>query len=107
TITVSATAADNVGVDRVQIKLDDVNLGPEDTVAPYRLSWNTATVGNGAHTITAVARDAAGNTASAAVTVTVSNDLTPPVLSGATASALTVDTAAISLHTRDLAHAHA
>ena len=103
TITVSATAADNVGVASVQFKLDDVNLGPEDTVAPYSLSWNTATVGNGLYALTAVARDAAGNTASAAVTVTVSNDLTPPVLSGATASALSVDTAAISWTTDELA----
>src|SRR5206468_11575094 len=79
------------------------NLGPEDTVAPYSLSWNTATVGNGLYALTAVARDAAGNTASAAVTVTVSNDLTPPVLSGATASALSVDTAAISWTTDELA----
>src|SRR5437879_6124194 len=103
TITVSATAADNVGVASVQFKLDDVNLGPEDTVAPYSLSWNTATVGNGLYALTAVARDAAGNTASAAVAITVSNDLTPPVLSGATASALSVDTAAISWTTDELA----
>src|SRR5207249_3500803 len=103
TITVSATAADNVGVASVQFKLDDVNLGPEDTVAPYRLAWDTTGVPNGAHTLTAAARDAAGNTASAAVTVTVNNDLTPPVLSGATASALSVDTAAISWTTDELA----
>src|SRR5947208_661899 len=96
TVTVAAGATDDVGVVGVQFKLDGASLGSENTTAPYRLAWDTTGVPNGAHTLTAAARDAAGNTASAAVTVTVNNDLTPPVLSGATASALSVDTAAIS-----------
>jgi YVTN family beta-propeller protein len=38
------------------------------------VSWNTSTVTNGTHTLTAVARDAAGNiTTSTPVTVTVAN----------------------------------
>jgi hypothetical protein len=74
TITVSANASDNVGVAGVQFKLDGTNLGAETTVVPYSTSWNSNLVSNGSHTLTAVARDAAGNTAtSAAVTVTVSN----------------------------------
>ncbi|PYS20039.1 MAG: hypothetical protein DMG11_30690, partial [Acidobacteria bacterium] len=74
TTTVSATASDNVGVVGVQFKLDGANLGAEDTASPYSVSWNTTTASNGSHTLTAVARDAAGNsTTSAAVTVTVSN----------------------------------
>jgi hypothetical protein len=74
TITVSATASDNVGVAGVQFKLDGANLGAEVTTAPYSISWNTTTTSNGSHTLTAVARDAAGNrTTSAGVTVTVSN----------------------------------
>src|SRR5207245_11161083 len=35
TVTVSAAAADNVGVVGVQFKLDGANLGAEDLVAPY------------------------------------------------------------------------
>src|SRR5439155_12715262 len=71
-VTVSASAADNVGVVGVQFKLDGVNLGAEVTTAPYSISWNTTTVSSGAHSVTAVARDAAGNTAtSAAITLTV------------------------------------
>jgi hypothetical protein len=82
TITVSATASDNVGVVGVQFLLDGANLGAEDAASPYSVSWNTNTVGNGAHTLSARARDAAGNTAIASVTVTVSNvDTTPPVVS--------------------------
>ena len=33
--TVTANAADNVGVAGVQFKLDGANLGAEDTTAPY------------------------------------------------------------------------
>jgi Bacterial Ig domain len=81
TVTVSATASDNVGVVGVQFKLDGGNLGAEDTTAPYAVSWNTTTATPGSHTLTAVARDAAGNsTTSSPVTVTVSSggDTTPP-----------------------------
>jgi hypothetical protein len=74
TVTVSAVASDNVGVVGVQFKLDGVNLGAEDTAAPYSVSWNTLSAGDGESSLTAVARDAAGNTReSAAVTVTVDN----------------------------------
>ena len=73
-VTVSATASDNVGVVGVQFRVDGFNVGLEDTTAPYSISWNTATASNGVHSLTATARDVAGNTAtSIAVTVTVSN----------------------------------
>jgi YD repeat-containing protein len=97
TTTVTATATDNAGVAGVQFKLDGVNLGAEDTTAPYSASWNTTTATNGTHTITAVARDAAGNsTTSAVVTVTVSNDVTPPVISAVSASAISSSGATVS-----------
>jgi hypothetical protein len=85
-VTVSATASDNVGVAGVQFKLDGANLGAEDTTSPYSMTWDSTTTTNGSHTLTAVARDAAGNTTtSAAVTVTVNNpgpaDTTPPTVS--------------------------
>src|SRR5207237_5545325 len=90
-VSVSAAASDNVGVAGVQFKLDGANLGAEKTSAPYSVSWDTTTVSNGTHTLTAVARDAAGNSGtSAPVTVNVSNaapptsDTTPPALSVAT-----------------------
>src|SRR2546429_9367487 len=79
TVTVSATATDNVGVVGVQFQLDGVNLGTEDTTAPYSLSWDTALVTPGAHSVSAVARDAAAHTATAAVSVTVP-DLAPPTV---------------------------
>ncbi|MGH3368415.1 MAG: Ig-like domain-containing protein, partial [Nocardioidaceae bacterium] len=74
TVTVSAQAADNVGVAGVQFRMNGAALGVEDTVAPYATSWDTTTVANDAYTLTAVARDAATNqTTSAPVRVTVSN----------------------------------
>ncbi len=58
----------------VQFLLDGANLGTELTTPPYTFNWNTASTGDGAHSINARARDAAGNqTVSAAVGVTVSN----------------------------------
>jgi hypothetical protein len=74
TVTVSATASDNVAVVGVQFLLDGALLGAEDTVSPYSVSWNTTTATAGAHTLTARARDASGNqTTSAAVPVTVAS----------------------------------
>jgi hypothetical protein len=75
----TATAADNVGVVGVQFKRDGVNLGPELTSAPYEYDWNTFGTANGAHTITAVARDDAGNsTPSAVVNVNLNNPAVDP-----------------------------
>jgi len=73
-VTVSASASDNVGIVGVQFRVDGVNFGTEDTRAAYSRTWDSLTVGNGTHSLTAVARDAAGNvTTSAARIVTVSN----------------------------------
>lgn len=78
-LSVSANAADNIGVVGVQFKLDGANLGSEDTTSPYSVTWNTTTATNGTHTLTAVARDAAGNsTTSSVVSVTVNNTTPPP-----------------------------
>ena len=83
TIDVTADASDNVGVSGVQFKLDGANLGSEDTSAPYSVPWNTSTATNGAHALTAIARDAAGNTKTATiVNVTVANpDAIAPTVS--------------------------
>lgn len=80
---VAAAASDDVGVVGVQFKLDGVNLGGEDTAAPYTITWNTMTVTNGPHTLVAVARDARGNsTTSTPVSVTVANAPVPGLALG-------------------------
>jgi hypothetical protein len=82
-VAVTATAADDTGVLGVQFKLDGVNLGAEDTTAPYGVVWNTTTATPGVHTLTATARDTVGNTTtSALVTVTVEAVSTPFQMSG-------------------------
>ena len=88
-VTVSASATDNMGVAGVQFKLDGVSLGVQVTTPPYAVIWDTTTATSGAHALSAVARDAAGNTGtSAGVTVTVANSsstaVTAPVISQAT-----------------------
>jgi hypothetical protein len=74
TVAMTANATDDNGVAAVQFKVDGQNAGSEDATAPYSRNWDSTAVANGGHTITAVARDATGNTAtSAAVQVTVTN----------------------------------
>ena len=78
-VQVMASAADSGGVVGVQLRIDGQPLGAEDTVAPFGTTWDTRISANGSHTLTAVARDAAGNTAtSAPISVTVSNTEPPP-----------------------------
>ena len=56
-VSASVSIVGALTVGGVQFKLDGANLGAEDTSAPYSVSWNTAGVSNGTHTLSAVARD--------------------------------------------------
>ena len=88
TITVKASASDNVKVTNVQFQVDGVNIGVPDTSSPYSISWNTTQASNGSHTLTAIASDAANNrTTSAGITVMVDN-ATPPAPTGFQGTAL-------------------
>ncbi|MCE3264307.1 MAG: peptidase, partial [Pseudoduganella sp.] len=88
TATVTANASDNVGVTRVELKVNSTVIA-SDIAAPYSFAWDTKGVANGMATLTAIAYDAAGNVASSSpVSVNVSNsttlqpiaDTTPPVV---------------------------
>lgn len=78
-VTISASATDlgtgsgaPSGIASVTFYLDGTTKLGTDTSSPYSLNWNTSKVAKGTHTLTAVATDAAGNSAtSAAVTVTI------------------------------------
>jgi hypothetical protein len=73
TVSVAASASDNVGVTRVEMLVDGV-LAATDTGAPFQFAWDTTTGANGSYSLRARAFDAAGNSAtSSAVAVTVSN----------------------------------
>ena len=107
-MTVRADATDDNAVAGVQFLLDGAPMSGEDAAAPYEIVWDSRTTTNGPHAISARARDAAGNTATSTVTVTVNNIpprlviLQPP--GGATIAGTTV---AITYSTQgDLADAH-
>jgi hypothetical protein len=72
TVTVHATATDNVGVVRVQFGADGA-FRTTATTGPYQWTLDTTTVSNGTHTIDVLAYDATGNAARASVVVTVQN----------------------------------
>jgi Zn-dependent metalloprotease len=73
TATLAANASDNVGVTVVEFYSGTALIGSDNT-APYSVTWNTTGVANGTYSLTAKAKDAAGNVGtSAAVAVTVNN----------------------------------
>jgi hypothetical protein len=72
TYEITATASDANGIKEVRFLVDDVLLGADDS-APYAYAWDTTTVSDGAHTITARAVDMAGNTKDATATIRVNN----------------------------------
>ena len=57
TITISASASDNVGVTRVDFYRNG-SLVKSDTTSPYSTPWSISSAYNGTHTWQAVARDA-------------------------------------------------
>jgi hypothetical protein len=73
TVSINATASDNVGVTKVEFYVDG-SLKSTDMTSPYSYSWDSTSVANGSHSLTAKAYDAAlNNTTSAAIGVTVNN----------------------------------
>jgi hypothetical protein len=89
-VAVVANATDNVGVVSVQLLLDSQPLGGVLTATPYSLTWDTKTVSNGSHTLSAIASDAAGNSAAATPVAVTVNNPAPPSVSIATPSTGTV-----------------
>jgi hypothetical protein len=74
TSTLKATASDASGIAGVQFLVDGSPVGAEDKSSPYELPWDSTSVANGSHQLSAQAKDGANNTAtSIAVPVTVSN----------------------------------
>ena len=96
TITVLATASDNVSVAGVTFKLDGVVIAAEVTTLPYSAPWNTQTSANGSHSLTATARDTSGNQATSnSITINVNNVavvVTPPVGGGGGGGGTPIDT---------------
>lgn len=71
TVAVRVTASDDVGVTRVEVRVDGLAVG-SDSTAPYSVDVDTRALASGPHTLSAIAFDFAGNAgASAGVPVTV------------------------------------
>jgi hypothetical protein len=60
-VTLQATASDNVAVDHVDFLVDGLLVGTAPA-APFAYNWDSTTVADGSHNITARAVDTAGNT---------------------------------------------
>lgn len=80
-VTVSASASDNVGVTRVEYYVNGA-LAATDTQSPYQFSWDAGSLASGNYTLSAKAYDAAGNVGtSSSVVVNVVNDVIAPTVS--------------------------
>ncbi|MBU2110013.1 fibronectin type III domain-containing protein, partial [Patescibacteria group bacterium] len=78
TVTINASATDNVGVTKVEF-YDGTTLVATDTVSPYTYSWSITSANNGTHSWTAKAYDTANNiTVSSVVNLIVNIDGTQP-----------------------------
>lgn len=69
-ITISATAGDNVGVALVEFQIDGVAIGAADTSAPFGTTLDTTAYPSDQHVLRARASDAAGNVSASATTPT-------------------------------------
>jgi hypothetical protein len=67
-VTISAKATDNVGVKSLVLSIDGA-VAASTNLGSLTYRWNTKKVANGSHTISAVAKDAAGNSATSTITV--------------------------------------
>jgi len=85
-VPLTATATDDVGVASVQFSVDGTNIQlpvttPSTGTSTYGLSWDSTTISNGSHTLSAIAKDNAGNpSAASSVTVTVNNPVCSTVI---------------------------
>jgi chitodextrinase len=83
---VTATATGSAPLS-VQFHLDGGALGSADASSPYGITWDTTGTGNGSHSLSCTTTNQYGETTTgAAISVTVSNDTTPPVRSNGSPS---------------------
>jgi Bacterial Ig domain/Putative Ig domain/Immunoglobulin domain len=77
TVSVSGTASDSVSISSVQVAVDGGSYSLASGTNTWSFTLNTSSLSNGAHTLTAQAKDAAGITAtSSSLALTVNNSST-------------------------------
>ena len=102
-VSLTASASDNVAVAGVTFKVNGVTIGSEVTTPPYTVAWDTTATSSGSKTITATARDTSGNvTVSSSISVTVDN--TPPVISSIATSTVNNTNATVTWSTNEAAN---
>lgn len=69
TVNIGVTANDNIGVKTLTVLVDGSELCSTMDSSSISCNWNTRKASDGAHVITAIAEDAAGNQAESSVTV--------------------------------------
>jgi len=109
TITLSATASDNVGVTRVEFYVDGT-LKATDTSSPYSTTLDSTTLTNGSHTLVARAYDAANNVGvSSSVAFSVSNAVATQLITNggfeSVSTGWTASSGVITNSTSEAAHA--
>ncbi|MGN6164078.1 MAG: Ig-like domain-containing protein [Flavisolibacter sp.] len=79
TVSVTVSASDNTAVSAVSLSVDGTAIGTL-TVSPYKFSWDASTTADGTHTLTASAKDAAGNSTASSILITKNTTITtlPP-----------------------------
>ena len=88
---VSGTASDNLSVIGVRFTLDNKDVVPEINRPPYNATFDSTTFPNGQHTLSMLARDAAGNVSSQSIGVTVNNPVDFSLsVSGGSPSSITI-----------------
>ena len=92
----AANAMDSVAVAGVQFMIDGVNIGNELTTAPYYMTWDSTTVSNGTHTLSARARNTSNLTSTASITINVDNSGNPATV-GSWSTPVTIPTVAVNL----------
>ena len=114
TATVTASAADNVGVTKLELYVDGA-LATSSANGSLSYSWNTASISNGSHALIAKGYDAAGNIGtSSTISVTVNNSTSqqlvgnPGFENGSSSPApWTVTTGVVDSSTSEAAHSGA
>jgi hypothetical protein len=76
TTTVSGTASDNVALANVTLQVDGGPFVAASGTSSWSYAWDTTTLPNGTHSLTARATDTSGNTKSTTISVTVNNGAT-------------------------------
>lgn len=81
-VPITADASDDKRVGQVEFLVDGSSIAVDsDGSDGWSASWDSGTVGDGSHTVSATATDTAGQTTTDSITVTVDNVNDPPVAS--------------------------